>query len=260
AAREQAAREQAAREQAAREQAAREQAAREQAAREQAAREQAAREQAAREQAAREQAEREQAAREQAEREQAAREQAEREELQATQAGRTPPTAAPAATPKVEREPAKIGTGRGLACREIKHSLLSATETTFEKFSIRLPEGLKRRLVARWNHERRVIRKQRLGALGENHIIDAALRQARRLRIEDAVTVAKLRKLNDAGVMPSHSTSIHPDTRELMFDLEGEMRAASRHGLYGHVVADLVEHFLDQLDREDPIVDSGNWR
>ncbi|MGI5292896.1 hypothetical protein ACQEVF_57630 [Nonomuraea polychroma] len=149
----------------------------------------------------------------------------------------------------------RVGGRRGNAAhQELLQSMLDATETRYEKFSIRLPDHVKKRMVARWNHERKSIRRRGLGSLGENHLIDAALRQGRRLRITEAVRVAKQRKLRSGGgEIPSHSTSVHPETKLLMFDLEGDLRAESRHGLFGHVLAELVEQFLDRLEREDPL-------
>lgn len=60
-------------------------------------------------------------------------------------------------------------------------------------------------------------------------------------------------RMIDCESYPSHSTSVHPETKLLMFDLEGDLRAESRHGLFGHVLAELVEQFLDRLEREDPL-------
>ncbi|MDP9850346.1 hypothetical protein J2853_009642 [Streptosporangium lutulentum] len=119
----------------------------------------------------------------------------------------------------------------------------------WENFSIRLPDDLKKRATAAMVRYRKVLKRR---SIGENHLYAAALAVVTPADLDTCIQWAKSRRTISDEEAPSRSTTIPGPLKDMMADLEGDLRVHARHGLFGHLLTEIVSRFLDQLDAELP--------
>lgn len=180
-----------------------------------------------------------------------------------------PPTTTTAAPAKTEPEsstavatPRQVRAATSSSKRGSRPSAREAVDSSFltarlhpgewENVSVRVPDDLQVRLVARMVHDRKATKRP---GLGVNHYVNAALATIP-AETKKALAWAEdyLRRVHGMPLSAkSRSTRVHRSVREALTDTEGELRLAARYGLLSYLQAEAIRRFLDRLDAEDPM-------